>query len=97
MRKGFWLSSFLTASMVLASASALVAHHSVTAEFDTSKKITFTGTVKKVEWGNPHIYTLIESKDDNGKVVVYRVEGSAPNCSPNFSCPVLFPTSCNRR
>ncbi len=79
MRKGFWTALLLGTGMVVASASSVFAHHSVTAEFDTSKKITFTGTVKKVEWGNPHIYTLIEAKDDTGKVVVYRVEGSAPN------------------
>src|SRR5438477_3952996 len=56
-----------------------LAHHAVSAEFDRSKPITFTGTVKKVEWMNPHIYTHIESKDANGKTVVYEVEGGAPN------------------
>jgi hypothetical protein len=55
------------------------AHHSVSAEFDTSKPIEFTGTVKKVEWTNPHIYTQIETKGPDGKPVVYRVEGGAPN------------------
>jgi hypothetical protein len=56
-----------------------VAHHSVSAEFDSSKPIEFTGTVKKVEWTNPHIYTQIETKGPDGKVIVYRVEGGAPN------------------
>ena len=55
------------------------AHHSVSAEFDTSKPIEFSGTVKKVEWTNPHIYTQVETKGSDGKVVVYRVEGGAPN------------------
>ena len=40
----------------------LVAHHSVSAEFDTNKKVTFTGTVKKIDWMNPHIYTHVEVK-----------------------------------
>jgi len=57
----------------------LVAHHSVSAEFDTSKRITFTGTVKKVDWMNPHIYTHVEVKEADGKVIVYKVEGGAPN------------------
>ena len=56
-----------------------VAHHAVSAEFDRNKPITFTGTVKKVDWMNPHIYTHIEAKDANGNAVVYEVEGSAPN------------------
>src|SRR5689334_24559051 len=73
-------------SIALAAAAAcmafsceLSAHHSTAAEFDKSKPITFTGIVKKVQWMNPHIYTLIETKDADGKAVVYKVEGSAPN------------------
>ena len=73
------LSSIILGIGVLVCAAPIFAHHSVSAEFDTSKRMTFTGTVKMVEWGNPHIYTQIEAKDDNGKVHVYRVEGGAPN------------------
>src|SRR5437870_7630517 len=57
----------------------VLAHHAVSAEFDKNKPITFTGTVKKVDWMNPHIYTHIEAKDASGKTVVYQVEGGAPN------------------
>ena len=55
------------------------AHHSTAAEFDNSKPITFTGVVKKVQWMNPHIYTLIETQGADGKPVVYRIEGGPPN------------------
>jgi hypothetical protein len=55
------------------------AHHSVSAEFDTTKPVSFTGTIKKVEWTNPHIYTQVETKGADGKTIVYRVEGGAPN------------------
>jgi hypothetical protein len=65
---------------VLVSAAPLVGHHSVSAEFDTTKTVTFTGKVKEVNWGNPHIYTSVEATDPaNGKVTVFRVEGGAPN------------------
>ena len=57
----------------------VLAHHAVSAEFDRNKPISFTGTVKRVEWMNPHIYTHIEAKDASGKTVVYEVEGGAPN------------------
>jgi len=71
---------FVVAAGVVGALSApLVAHHSISAEFDTSKPITFTGTVTKVEWMNPHIYTNVEAKDSEGKVVTYRVEGGPPN------------------
>jgi hypothetical protein len=55
------------------------AHHSTAAEFDPSKPVTFTGTVQKVMWMNPHIYTHIEVKQEGGPPVVYHVEGGAPN------------------
>lgn len=64
---------------LLAAAVPTFAHHSVSAEFDTTKSITFTGPVKSVEWGNPHIYTQVEAKDAAGKVHIYRVEGGPPN------------------
>lgn len=64
---------------VLLAGAPVIAHHSVSAEFDTNKRVTFTGTVKKVEWMNPHIYTQVEVKEADGKVVIYRVEGGAPN------------------
>jgi uncharacterized protein DUF6152 len=65
---------------VLVSAAPLVAHHSVSAEFDTTKTIKFVGKVKEVNWGNPHIYTSVETTDpDTGKPMVFRVEGGAPN------------------
>ena len=65
---------------LLASAAPVIAHHSVSAEFDTTKTITFSGKVKEVNWGNPHIYTSVEANDpDTGKLVVFRVEGGAPN------------------
>jgi hypothetical protein len=64
---------------LLAAAAPALAHHAVSAEFDRNKPIQFTGTVKKVDWMNPHIYTHIEAKDASGKTVVYEVEGGAPN------------------
>src|SRR4029453_16721400 len=57
----------------------VVAHHSVSAEFDTTKKVSFTGVVKKVDWMNPHIYTHVEVKQTDGKIIEYRVEGGPPN------------------
>jgi hypothetical protein len=71
--------AFLVGAGVLVASVTAVAHHSVSAEFDTNKKVTFTGVVKKVDWMNPHIYTHVEVKQPDGKVIVYRVEGGPPN------------------
>src|SRR5215510_10314176 len=73
------LVALVTGAGLLLASMTLVAHHSVSAEFDTNKKVTFTGTVKKIDWMNPHIYTHVEVKQPDGKVIVYKVEGGAPN------------------
>jgi len=78
MRKNRVIALLVGVGLLLASLTA-VAHHSVSAEFDTNKKVTFTGTVKKVDWMNPHIYTHVDVKEANGKVTTYKVEGGAPN------------------
>lgn len=72
--------SLLLGVGVLVAAVPMVAHHSVSAEFDTTKTITFKGPVKEINWGNPHIYTMVEAPDPaSGKTVVFRVEGGPPN------------------
>jgi len=69
----------LIAAALLIAAAPVFAHHSIVAEFDPSQPITFRGAVKKIEWTNPHIYTSVEAKGADGKVVLYRVEGGPPN------------------
>ena len=56
----------------------LAAHHSITAEFDTSKSFTVQGTLTKIEWVNPHAYIYLDSKDDKGVVTNYSFETGPP-------------------
>jgi hypothetical protein len=58
---------------------ALLAHHSFSAEFDTSKPITVTGVVTKVEWTNPHTWFYVEGKDETGRQANWSFEGAAPS------------------
>ena len=69
---------WLAGALIIAAIPA-AAHHSISAEFDTTKPITFTGVVKKVDWMNPHIYTHVEVKNPDGTKTVYKVEGGPPN------------------
>lgn len=74
-----WQMSMVLAAAVLCGSSAALAHHSTAAEFDQNKPVTFTGTVQKVMWMNPHIYTLVEVKTPGAASMVYHVEGNPPN------------------
>ena len=70
---------FTFASMVLLVPVVALAHHSYTAEFDTTKPIKLTGVLTRVEWANPHIYYYVDAPDKTGKIVNYAIEGGPPN------------------
>jgi hypothetical protein len=54
------------------------AHHSFAAEYDATKPISFTGTVTKVEWLNPHVRLFLDVKDERGAVTNWELTmGSA--------------------
>ena len=72
------LGTFALALALLSLAIPLLAHHSVTAEFDSSKSFTVKATITKIEWVNPHIYMYADVKDDNGTVTPYSFEGGPP-------------------
>src|SRR5574342_316706 len=54
------------------------AHHSESAEYDSTKPVKVTGTISKVEWMNPHIWFYVDVKDENGKVTTWGFSGAPP-------------------
>jgi len=70
--------AILAAVAVLASSVALFAHHAFSAEYDAKKPVKVTGTVKKVEWMNPHIWFYVDVKDESGKVTTWGFSGGPP-------------------
>jgi hypothetical protein len=72
------LVALLTLTAVLG-AVPVWAHHAFTAEFDVSKPIKFTGTLKKWDMVNPHSWFYIDVKEADGKVINWAVEGGSPN------------------
>jgi len=73
------LTSYHAAALaLLLTGPSAVAHHSESAQFDTTKPVEVTGVVKKVEWTNPHIWYFVEVKDKSGKVTTWGFSGGAP-------------------
>ena len=55
------------------------AHHSF-ATFDQSQERTLVGTIKEVQWTNPHIWVQVLVKTPPGdNVVEWSIEGGSPN------------------
>ena len=64
--------------ILLAIAAPVFAHHSEAAEYDSNKPVKITGTIKKVEWQNPHIWFYVEVKDENGSVTTWGFSAAPP-------------------
>ena len=70
------LGTLVGASLVAAGAAH--AHHSF-AVFEMSQQKTIEGTVSDFQWTNPHTWTWVDVKGDDGSVVKYGFEGMSPN------------------
>jgi hypothetical protein len=69
----------LILTAVLAFGSLAFAHHSTTAEFDVQHRMTTTGTLKKIDWVNPHIVVFIDAKGEGGAgVAAWKFESNPP-------------------
>ena len=59
--------------------AAATAHHSF-AMFDQTQEKTLVGTVKEVQWTNPHIWVQVMVKNaSSGQLVEWSIEGASPN------------------
>lgn len=58
--------------------AAVAAHHSFTAEWDSTKCRDFTGTLTKLDWQNPHPYFFVDVKDASGKVETWSFQAYSP-------------------
>lgn len=57
----------------------LSAHHAFSAEFDSTKPVTFNGTVTKVEWTNPHVWIHVDVKQPDGTIENWGFEAGTPS------------------
>ena len=72
------LSVVMAVAFVGANGGPAAAHHSA-APFDMANQQTVTGTVKQVEWTNPHTWIWLNVTNDQGIVETWGFEGMSPN------------------
>jgi hypothetical protein len=68
----------LVVAGLLLFALPVIAHHSVSAEFNPDKVITLKGVISKVEWINPHIFIYLDVKDEEGKATTWMLQSLPP-------------------
>jgi hypothetical protein len=70
------IAALASVALWLAGAPAL-AHHGVSAKFDTGRSATFTGRVSRVDWSNPHAHVFV-LVSDGGVETPWYVELESP-------------------
>src|SRR5436189_5003949 len=69
---------FLAVLILIAIATPVFAHHSEAAEYDSTKPVKVTGTIKKVEWMNPHVWFYVDVKDASGSITTWGFSAAPP-------------------
>ena len=54
------------------------AHHNMSAVFDFNDRVMLSGTLSKVDWRNPHIEVVVNTKSGN-EVQSWSLEGPPPS------------------
>ena len=67
----------LAIAFAMSLGAPVLAHHSASM-FDDAKVVEKKGTVKELQWTNPHVWLQVVI-DENGKKTEWSLEGGSPN------------------
>ena len=73
-----WRGASLALGLAAVAATAANAHHSFSM-FDARRTVTLEGSVKELEWTNPHVWVQLIVTDASGKKAEWSVEGPSAN------------------
>src|SRR4029079_822090 len=63
---------------VLVFAGTAFAHHNMSAIYDFNDRITMSGTLTKIDWRNPHIELIVDTKN-GAETQMCALEGASPS------------------
>ena len=70
--------NLLAVVFIMAIAAPVLGHHSEVAEYDRNDPVKVTGTIKKVEWQNPHVWFYVDVTDETGTITTWGFSASPP-------------------
>jgi uncharacterized protein DUF6152 len=83
----------LAAGMLLvASSVSVLAHHSFTAAYDSTKRVEVEGVVKEFVWRNPHSFVRIDVMTKDGTTETWNLEWGSTNQLQAAKYPVTRTT-----
>ena len=79
-------------AVLLAGGVQVFAHHSFTAAYDSTKRVTIEGVVKEFVWRNPHSYVRIDITTKEGTTENWTLEWGSSNQLSAAKYPVTRTT-----
>ena len=73
----FRTGAFIALATMLVAGTA-GAHHNMSALYDFNDRVTFSGTLTKMDWRNPHIELVVDTKNGAEQVETWSLEGPPP-------------------
>jgi len=70
--------TIIAALLAVVFAATAMGHHNMSAIYDFSDRITITGALTKVDWRNPHIELIVETKNGT-ETQTWALEGPSPS------------------
>lgn len=83
---------FCASAVLLAGGVQVFAHHSFTAAYDSTKRVTIEGVVKEFVWRNPHSYVRIDITTKEGTTENWTLEWGSSNQLSAAKYPVTRTT-----
>jgi hypothetical protein len=84
--------ALLAVAVLLPAAGRLLAHHSFTAAYDSTKRVEVKGVVKEFLWRNPHSFVRIEVTAKDGTTETWNLEWGSTSQLQSAKYPVTRTT-----